>query len=61
VENEDIELAAQRIVNLIGSWRDQLLEVLSGMGLREVRRQRGEMGRAMFYNDLEAKVFGDGE
>jgi len=61
VKNEDVELAAQRIVNLIGSWKDQLLEVLGGMGLREVRRQRGEMGRAMFYEDLEAKVFGDGE
>jgi hypothetical protein len=23
------------------------------MGMREVRRLRGEMGRAMFYEDLE--------
>jgi ferredoxin len=58
---EDVEWAVQRIANLFGSWRDQLLEVLGGMGLREVRRQRGEMGRAMFYNDLEAKIFGGGE
>jgi NAD-dependent dihydropyrimidine dehydrogenase PreA subunit len=55
---EDIDWAVQRIANLFGSWRDQLLEVLGGMGLREVRRQRGEMGRAMFYNDLEMKIFG---
>jgi ferredoxin len=61
VENEDIEWAAQRIINLIGSWKDQLLEVLGGMGLREVRRQRGEIGRAMFYEDLDAKIFGDQE
>jgi len=61
VEDEDVEWAAQRIVNLIGSWRDQLLEVLGGMGLREVRRQRSEMGRAMFYEDLDARIFGDGE
>jgi ferredoxin len=60
IENQDVEWAVQRIANLIGSWRDQLLEVLGGMGLREVRRQRGEMGRAMFYNDLEAKIFGGG-
>jgi len=60
VKDEDVELAAQRITNLIGSWRDQLLEVLGGMGLREVRRQTGEVGRAMFYEDLEARVFGDG-
>jgi NAD-dependent dihydropyrimidine dehydrogenase PreA subunit len=61
VEDEDVELAAQRITNLIGAWRDQLLEVLGGMGLREVRRQSGEVGRAMFYEDLEARVFGDEE
>jgi NAD-dependent dihydropyrimidine dehydrogenase PreA subunit len=28
IEDGDVELAAQRITNLIGSWRDQLLEVL---------------------------------
>jgi NAD-dependent dihydropyrimidine dehydrogenase PreA subunit len=61
IENEDVEWAAQRIVNLLGAWRDQLLEVLGGMGLREVRRQRGEMGRAMFYNDLETRIFGGEE
>jgi len=31
------------------------------MGLREVRRQRGEIGRAMFYQDFEEKIFGDSE
>jgi NAD-dependent dihydropyrimidine dehydrogenase PreA subunit len=61
LEDEDVELATQRITNLFGAWRDQLLEVLGGMGLREVRRQTGEIGRAMFYEDLEAKVFGDKE
>jgi len=55
----EVELATQRITNLIGAWRDQLLEVLGGMGLREVRRQTGEIGRAMFYEELEGKVFGD--
>jgi hypothetical protein len=61
IQSQDVEWAVQRIANLVGSWRDQLLEVLGGMGLREVRRQRGEMGRAMFYNDLEAKIFGGRE
>jgi NAD-dependent dihydropyrimidine dehydrogenase PreA subunit len=61
IKKEEVEWAVQRIANLVGSWRDQLLEVLGGMGLREVRRQRGEMGRAMFYNDLEAKIFGGRE
>jgi hypothetical protein len=47
----------QRIMNLLGSWRDQLLEILGAMGLREVRRLRGEMGRAMFQIDLEQEAF----
>jgi hypothetical protein len=28
------------------------------MGIREVRRLRGEVGRAMFFEDLEADTFG---
>jgi hypothetical protein len=49
--------AVQRLQNLLGSWRDQLLEILGAMGLREVRRMRGEMGRAMFEHDLEREAF----
>jgi hypothetical protein len=48
---------AQRLLNLLVSWRDQLLEILGAMGLREVRRLRGEMGRAMFQGDLEREAF----
>lgn len=47
----------QRLLNLANSWRDQLLEVLGAMGLREVRRLRGELGRAMFQEDLEREAF----
>ena len=50
---------SQRIVNLMASWRDQLLEIMGAMGLREVRRLRGELGRAMFQNNLEIEAFGD--
>jgi hypothetical protein len=53
----DPDWAKQRIVNLVGSWRDQLLEILGAMGLREVRRLRGEIGRAMFQADLEREAF----
>ncbi len=49
----------QRIKNLTAAWRDQLLEILGAMGLREVRRLRGEMGRAMFQADLEREAFAD--
>ncbi|TAK14005.1 MAG: hypothetical protein EPO32_03515 [Anaerolineae bacterium] len=47
----------QRLVNLAASWRDQLLEIMGAMGLREVRRLRGEMGRAMFMKELERDAF----
>lgn len=47
----------QRLKNLTAAWRDQLLEISGAMGLREIRRMRGEMGRAMFMKDLEADAF----
>jgi ferredoxin len=55
VELEDVNSSwgASRIVNLMAGWHNQLLEVLGAMGIREVRRLRGEMGRAMFFEDLE--------
>lgn len=53
----DPEWGAQRIVNLMGAWRNQLLEILGAMGLREARRLRGEVGRAMFFEDLEKENF----
>jgi ferredoxin len=42
-----------RVMNLVGAWRDQMLEVLGAMGIREVRRLRGEVGRAIFFDRLE--------
>jgi ferredoxin len=48
---------SQRIRNLIAGWHNQLLEIMGAMGMREVRRLRGEMGRAMFFEDLEREVF----
>jgi hypothetical protein len=53
----DAGWGVQRLQNLCASWRDQLLEILGAMGLREVRRLRGEMGRAMFMKTLEADAF----
>jgi ferredoxin len=57
---DDLELdyAAHRAVNLMGAWHQQLIEVLGAMGIREVRRLRGETGRAMFFEDLERDSFG---
>jgi ferredoxin len=59
IQGVDVSYAAQRMVNLMGAWHSQLIEVLGAMGIREVRRLRGEMGRAMFQEDLEREAFGD--
>ena len=48
------EWGAQRLTNLMAAWRDQLLECLGAMGMREVRRLRGETGRAIFQPNEEA-------
>jgi hypothetical protein len=52
-----IPWGVQRLKNLAAAWRDQLLEVLGAMGLREVRRLRGEVGRVMYQKDLEREAF----
>jgi ferredoxin len=58
LEHVDAAYAQQRIVNLMGAWHSQLIEVLGAMGIREVRRLRGETGRAMFFEEIEAESFG---
>lgn len=47
-----------RMTNLITAWHDQLIEVMGAMGMREVRRLRGDVGRAMFFENLEEETFG---
>jgi ferredoxin len=58
LEEIDREYAVHRIVNLMGAWHQQLIEMLGAMGIREVRRLRGETGRCMFFEDLERDTFG---
>ncbi|HUT11632.1 MAG TPA: glutamate synthase-related protein [Thermoguttaceae bacterium] len=57
---EEIEprYATRRVINLLGAWHQQLVELLGAMGIREVRRLRGETGRCMFFEDLERETFG---
>jgi len=54
----DPEWGSQRIINLMGAWHNQLIEVMGAMGIREVRRLRGEVGRSMWFEDLEMESFG---
>ncbi|MBN1450283.1 MAG: hypothetical protein JW963_04635 [Anaerolineales bacterium] len=58
-KNLNREWGIQRIKNMTAAWRDQLLEILGAMGLREVRRLRGEIGRAMFQTELEHEAFAE--
>jgi hypothetical protein len=58
VPHLEVTWGVRRIRNLAASWRDQLLEVLGAMGLREVRRLRGELGRVIFQPDVEEEAFG---
>jgi len=58
-ENFPATWGEQRLVNLLAAWHDQLIEILSAMGIRDVRRLRGDVGRAMFNEDLEKEAFAD--
>lgn len=54
----DAKYGVGRMVNLIAAWHDQLIELMGAMGIREVRRLRGEVGRALFFEELEEATFG---
>jgi ferredoxin len=58
LEGIDPDYGSNRIINLMGAWRNQMLEMLGAMGLREARRLRGEVGRSMWFEDLEKESFG---
>ncbi|MGA7146831.1 MAG: glutamate synthase-related protein [Desulfobacterales bacterium] len=53
----DPEWGSQRMINLMGAWHSQLIEVMGAMGIREARRLRGEVGRSMWFEDLEKESF----
>jgi ferredoxin len=57
VGQADAAWVAYRVINLLGAWQNQLLEVMGAMGIRDARRLRGEAGRAMFFEDLDRSTF----
>jgi len=57
LENINPVYGSNRIINLMGAWRNQILEMLGAMGLREAKRLRGEIGRSMWFEDLEKESF----
>jgi len=54
----DLQYGAARMTNLIGAWHWQLVELMGAMGMREARRLRGDIGRAMFKDELEEEIYG---
>jgi len=58
IDSAPTEWVRDRIINLIGAWHNQILEVMGAMGMREIQRLRGEIGRAMFFEDLDKEIFG---
>jgi ferredoxin len=57
LEEVETQWGSQRVVNLLGAWYNQLLEVMGACGIREARRMRGEIGRSMWFEDLERDSF----
>jgi ferredoxin len=57
---QDIQMnyGVGRMTNLISAWHDQLVELMGAMGMRDARRLRGDVGRAMFFEQLEEESFG---
>jgi glutamate synthase domain-containing protein 2 len=58
LEKISVRTVTHRIVNLMGAWHSQLLEVMGAMGIREARRLRGESGRAIFFEEIDNDTFG---
>jgi ferredoxin len=58
LEGVDFDYGIGRMTNLIGAWHAQLIEVMGAMGMRDARRLRGDVGRSMFFEDLEEETFG---
>ncbi len=58
LEKIAVRTIMHRIVNLMGAWHSQLLEVMGAMGIREARRLRGETGRAIFFEEIDNETFG---
>jgi hypothetical protein len=58
LDNVEAGYGVGRMTNLISAWHDQLIELMGAMGMREARRLRGDVGRAMFFENLEEETFG---
>ncbi len=53
----DLKYSVGRMTNLMGAWHWQIVELMGAMGMREARRLRGDVGRAMFKEELEKEIY----
>ena len=51
-----LEWATQRLINLLGAWREQMVDVLSKLGLRSVRELRGRTDLLYYKADIAQEV-----
>ena len=58
IQEISLSYGVGRMTNLISAWHDQLVELMGAMGMRDARRLRGDVGRAMFFEQLEEEAFG---
>ena len=58
LEHIPFDYGVGRMTNLVSAWHLQLIEVMGAMGMREARRLRGDVGRAMFFEEIEEQIFG---
>ena len=58
IDEITMEYGVGRMTNLISAWHNQLIELMGAMGMRDARRLRGDVGRAMFFEQLEEETFG---
>jgi ferredoxin len=54
----DLDYGSGRMTNLMGAWHWQMVELMGAMGMREARRLRGDVGRAMFKDEIEEEIYG---
>jgi hypothetical protein len=54
----DLNYGSGRMTNLMGAWHWQMVELMGAMGMREARRLRGDVGRAIFKNEIEEEIYG---
>ena len=58
IAEAEYDYSVGRMTNLVAAWHDQIVEMMGAMGIRDARRLRGDVGRAMFFEQLEEETFG---